>query len=182
MLTRHYRLDDSAVDGRTLHLRCVPFDIPATVDDGEGPYREVFRRGAFTHVCKAPNRTALRLMHATDPANLLGFGVELTEFATALEGHFRVAAGAAGDQTLALVADGQLGGVSVGFVSGSDRTMPDGTVERLRVAQLPEVSLTPAGSYAQAAVLAVRQAAQRDADIATARIRHSVWRLRYGGH
>ncbi len=175
MLLRNYQASDATVgDGRTLHLACVPFDVEATVDDGDGAYREVFRRGAFAHIVKAPNRTELRYQHRQDGLPY-GFGATLTEDAHYLVGTFRVADTPQGEQLLGLVRDDQLGGVSIGFVPGSDRTTGD-LVERVRVAQLVEVSLTPAATYGGAAVLAVRS---QSVDLAAKeRARHAVRRLR----
>lgn len=148
-----------AGDGRTVVLACVPFDVPATVDDGEGPYREVFRRGAFAQVVKAPNRVELRYAH--QPGVPYGFGVDLVEDPKYLLGSFRVAPSDAGDQVLALVKDDQLRGVSIGYLAGKSQEGRDAhgpLVERLRVKRLAEVSLTPAAAYEDAHVLAVRAA------------------------
>ena len=160
MLVRDFlTLRDAVVagDGRTLVLACVPFDQPATVDDGDGPYREVFRRGAFSHVVRAPNRVELRYAH--QPGVPYGFGTDLVEDPKYLLGSFRVAPSDAGDQVLALVKDDMLRGVSVGYVAGHSESGQDADgplVQRLRVKRLAEVSLTPAAAYEGAEVLAVR--------------------------
>lgn len=146
-------------EGRTLVLACVPFDVPAHVDDGNGPYREVFRHGAFTKLASAPNRVELRYRHDQSGAPY-GFGVALTEEPAYLLGTFRVAPSAAGDQLLSLVRDGQLGGVSIGYIAGQSRDSSDDDgplVERMRVKALHEVSLTNAATYADAKVLALRE-------------------------
>jgi len=147
-------------DGRTVVLACVPFDVPALVDDGDGPYREVFRRGAFAQVVKAPNRVELRYAHQGGGAPY-GFGLDLVEDPGYLLGSFRVAPSERGDQLLALVNDDQLAGVSIGYVAGHSQVGRDADgpiTERLRVKRLPEVSLTPAPAYqGSAQVLAVRE-------------------------
>jgi len=178
MLTREFGLRDAEIggDGRTLVLACVPFDVEAVVDDGAGPYREVFRRGAFEHVTRAPNRVELRYRHNQDGLPY-GFGVDLIEDPKYLLGSFRVAPGERGDQMLDLVRDDQLSGVSIGFLNGADRTTGD-LVERLRVKQLAEVSMTPAASYAGAGVLAVRELAVRDSAAAVERERLTLQRIR----
>jgi HK97 family phage prohead protease len=188
MLTRSFLLRDAEVggDGRSLILACVPFDRPALVDDGDGPYREVFRRGAFAAVAPAANRIELRYGHRQDGPPY-GFGLDLVEDPEHLIGRFRVAPGAQGDQVLALVNDGQLNGVSIGYLAGQSRDTADGDgplVERLRVKQLAEVSLIPSGTsaYVDARVLAVRGAAAPDPMIAArirARALWSVEKLRY---
>lgn len=186
MFLRDFQLRDAEVggDGRTVVLACVPFDREALVDDGAGPYREVFRRGAFAHITGAARHTELRYAHRDSPAHLLGFGVDLVEDPSYLLGSFRVSPSDAGDQVLALVRDGQLAGVSIGYVpgqhSGDNResiTESGLLVERLRVKRLPEVSLTPAPAYADASVLTVReQAAPDPAHVAKARAR-AAWML-----
>lgn len=163
MLQRDYRVRDVAErDGRTLELACVPFDAPAWVDDGDGPYREVFRRGAFSHITRAANRVELRYAHRQDGAPY-GFGMELREDADYLRGVFRVAPSEDGDRLLGLVRDDQLQGVSVGYLPGVDRDGGDADgplVERVRVKRLAEVSLTPSPAYEDARVLALREAAE----------------------
>lgn len=164
MFQRDYQLRDAVIggDGRTVVLACVPFDREALVDDGDGPYREVFRRGAFTHLTSAARHTELKYTH--DPGMPYGFGIDLVEDPSYLLGSFRVAPSDGGDQLLALVRDEQLRGVSIGYVAGGhpgdNRETLDNSgrlVERLRVKRLPHVALTPAPAYVGAQVLAVRE-------------------------
>ena len=172
MLLRDFQVADIAErDGRTLELACVPFDAPAWVDDGAGPYRESFRRGAFQHIVKAPNRVELRYAHHRDGAPY-ALGRELVEDERYLRGVFRIAESDDGDRLLGLVRAGDLRGVSIGFAPGSDvvETDDDGPVTvRVRVKRLSEVSLTPAPAYADAAVLALREAAETDRALSVAR-------------
>lgn len=158
VLTRGYDLADVEVagDGRTLTLACLPYERPATVDDGAGPYEEAFQRGAFANVVKAPNRVELRYWH--DQADLpYGFGVSMREDPKYLIGDFRAAKSSRGDHLLALVEDG-LRGVSVGYVPDPAGDLRRGSVVlRTRVKRLKEVSLTPAAAFAGAEVLAVRE-------------------------
>ena len=188
MLTREYQLRDATVsgDGRTLVLACVPFDREAVVDDGGGPYRELFRRGAFEHLTRAANRTELRYLHGNAPADVLGFASALVETGDFLEGAFRVAPSASGDQVLALVRDRQLSGVSIAYVAGEhdgDNRRADHLsgglplVERLRVRKLPHVALVPVGAFEDAGVLAVREPPLVDPLVAArVRERHA-WEL-----
>lgn len=147
-------------DGRTLVLACCPFDQPAIVDDGDGlgEYSEEFRRGAFANIVRAANRTELRYDHILDGPPY-GFGIDLIEDPTHLIGRFRVAPSEQGDQILALVRDDQLGGVSIRFDPGTDSTSTRNGmrhVSRIRIKQMPEVSLTPSPSYEGTGVLAIR--------------------------
>ncbi|MEO7402399.1 MAG: hypothetical protein ABIU95_01865 [Burkholderiales bacterium] len=45
-------------DGRTVYGLAVPYDREATVDDGYGKYREVFRMGAFAR--SVPNASLVK--------------------------------------------------------------------------------------------------------------------------
>lgn len=186
MFQRDYQLRDAVIggDGRTVVLACVPFDREAIVDDGDGPYREVFRRGAFAHLTAAARHTELRYAHRSGPADLLGFGVDLVEDPHYLLGSFRVSPSDGGDQMLALVRDGQLAGVSIGYVAGAhpgdNRELLDKSgrvVERLRVKRLPEVSLTPAPAYLGAEVLAVRETPAADTVDVERRRARAAWDL-----
>lgn len=183
LLLRDFQLRDAEVggDGRTLVLACVPFDAPTWVDDGSGPYREGFRRGAFRHATRAANRTELRYAHR-QTGMPFGFGVDLIEDPSHLIGSFRVAPSEQGDQVLALVRDGQLAGVSIGFVPGTDEAGgdDDGPVTwRTLVRRLAEVSLTPAAAYQGAQVLAVREEPLSRDTRAAARAWLDMQRLRY---
>lgn len=185
MFQRDYQLRDAVIggDGRTVVLACVPFDREATVDDGDGPYREVFRRGAFAHLTAAARHTELKYTH--DPGMPYGFGIDLVEDPHYLLGSFRVAPSQAGDQLLALVNDEQLRGVSIGYVAGShpgdNRATVDGSgrlVERMRVKRLPHVALTPAPAFVDAMVLAVREQVDPDAAVELERRRaRARWNL-----
>ena len=167
-------------DGRTVVVAVVPYDSPTRVDDGNGPYREVFRRGAFAHACRAPTRVELRYSHRQEGPPY-GFGTRLEETGSHLEGEFRVAECSDGDRILALVREGQLAGVSVGYVAGMSRNITDADgplTERVQVKRLAEVSLVTAGAYEEARVLAIRQAVERDLRAAVERERLYWQRLR----
>lgn len=159
----------------------MPFDVPAGVDDGDGRYREVFRRGAFEHVTAAPNRTELRYEHDQNGPPY-GFATELVEEPEMLVGRFRVAPSDLGDMLVALVRDDQLTGVSVGFIPGTDRKGSDADgplVERIRVKRLKEVSLVGSPVHPGAKVLAVRSATDLDPGVVERETLYW-WRLRSG--
>lgn len=180
LLVRSFELDsvEVAADGRTVELACMPFDRPAVVNDGQGRYREVFRRGAFRHVVAAPNRTALRWDHDTGVP--YGTGETLSEGPTHLVGTFRVTRSEASDRLLSLARSGDLG-VSVGYVPGRSRDGIDDDgplVERILVKRLAEVSLTPTPMYADTGVLAVRSGLDDDVRAEVERARLHWRRLR----
>jgi HK97 family phage prohead protease len=158
MRLRELQLRGAEVKGRTLVLACVPFDTPTWVSDGGEPYREEFAPGAFDHI--DPTRTQLRYQHSGDLLDRLGAGRRLVEDGGWLVGEFVVAKGQRGDHLIDLVDSGDLRGVSVGFNPGVDQTRVDSdgeVVRRVRVKQLPEVSLLDAPAYTGAEVLALRE-------------------------
>jgi phage head maturation protease len=135
---------DLAGDGRTIVGRIVPFDVEATVSDPDRPvpYREVWRRGAFRHVLRAPH--LVRMVYEHDDRtilNVVGHATALEERDDGLHGEFRA-----------------VGGLSVGAYmhERGSRPGPTGEVERVRVSRLAHVALTGIPAFSDAEVLAVR--------------------------
>jgi HK97 family phage prohead protease len=144
-------------DGRTIEGIAVPFLRRQRIDH---TLMEQFAPGAFDHQIRAAHRIAFSRDHMSQGGTLIGRATELRNDALGLWGAFRVSATAAGDETLALVADGALSELSVGFRAQKDHTEPDGTITRVR-ADLVEVSVVLAGAYGSAAeIMAVRSADQ----------------------
>jgi HK97 family phage prohead protease len=142
-------------DGRTVEGICVPFGRPQRIDHS---LVEQFARGAFNHQLGAAHRVKFTREHMSLGGTLLGRAVELRDDAAGLWGAFRVSKTLAGDETLALIEDGALDELSVGFRTRQDRRLADGTVERVK-ADLIEVSSVLAGAYGRGAVVsAVREA------------------------
>jgi len=144
-------------DGRTVFGVAVPFDRAATVDDGTGPYRELFRKGAFTRTIRERGAKVKLLANHDRKSWPVGRAVSLTEDAAGLVGEFRVSATRQGDEALELIRDGALDAFSVGFAPIRDRRAVDGTVERLEV-RLSEVSLVAFPAYEGAQIAGVRHA------------------------
>lgn len=142
-------------DGRTVFGLAVPFDRVARVDDGRGPYDEVFRYGAFAKTIREGAQRVKFLGHHNRTANPLGRAMSLQEDTAGLVGEFRVSKTQAGDEALELVRDGALDAFSVGFAGVKERKGTRGLVERLEV-KLREVSLVAFGAYADALVGGVR--------------------------
>ena len=136
--------------------RCVPYgEVGRRSDDGAGPYREMFAKGAFRQATKAPNRVLLSFEHQVDPLNLLGQGVELVERDDGLHGTFKVFDGNVGDQGLAMVREGVLTGMSVrALVIGRGRRQGDVVVRTN--CRLDHVALCREPAYAGAVVEALR--------------------------
>lgn len=151
-----FRFEDYEVrgkgEGRTLEVLAVPFDSPTNV----GPYVETFRRGAFSKtIQERPQKVKLYAAHE-DRSLPLGAAQSLVERSAGLVGTFRVSETRAGDEALALVRDGALDSVSIGFVPiRSDWSKDRKSVERREV-KLLEVSLVAFPAYEDAKVLALR--------------------------
>lgn len=157
-LARSFDSVDIEADGRNVFLRCVPFNVRATVADPPQwvPYEEEFARGAFAAATRAPNRTYLEFEHFSPGiSGILGHGIELEEKDDALYGRFRVTKHPDGDKALELVKDGVLRAASVFFDPIKTGRTSEGVLRRLKV-RLDRVALCRVGSYPTAEVLAVR--------------------------
>lgn len=152
-------VDAPDADGRVVTGRCVPYNVAAMVrDPGTDPYRELFLPGAFRGAAKAPDRVHFKFNHGRAVSDWIGRGLGFVESDEGLDGEFRVVAGAIGDHALALVDDGIMSGLSVGFEAlGRDRRDADGTIVRARC-RLVEVSLCPEPAFVGAAVTGRRSA------------------------
>lgn len=148
-------------DGRTVEGIAVPYGQPQRIYEG---LTEQFARGAFAHQVAAMRRVQVAREHYVHGGVLIGRIHEAREDARGLWVSMRVSATPAGDETLTLIEDGVLSELSIGFRAKRDRTLPDGTIERVK-ADLTEVSVVRAGAYGQKAkVLATRAAEDDDED------------------
>lgn len=140
-------------DGRTIYGLFVPFDQETTVNDGAGPYREVFRYGSLARSINSNRKIPFLVNH--DRARLpIGSSLSLKEDRAGGVGEFRVSKTREGDEVLELVRDGALGAFSVGFAPVKDRQRGD-LVERTEV-KLREVSVVAFPAYEGAAIAGVR--------------------------
>jgi HK97 family phage prohead protease len=159
--TRSYVTDfelRTAGDGRTLRVLAAPFDRPAHIVDFLGEYDETIARGAFATTIRERGHK-VRVFTQHDVTKLpIGRPTSLREDAAGLVAELRIARTAAGDDALALVADGVLDGVSIGFTAVQQRWSPDRRRRTLDVVALRELSLVSEAAYAEAKVLAVRSA------------------------
>lgn len=142
-------------DGRTVYGLAVPFDREATVNDGYGPYQEVFRRGAFAKTIQEGAKRVKFLGNHDRRKFPLGTATMLREDTAGLVGEFRVSNTQDGNDALELVRDGALDSFSVGFAPVKDRKAGKNLLERLEV-KLSEVSLVAFPAYAGAVVAGVR--------------------------
>ncbi len=146
---------DLAVDGRTIVGLAVPFGKVAEVsDNGRTSYREGFRRGSFARtIAERGDRVRAHVNHQALKLPI-GKAVHLVELADGLESHLRVSQTAEGNDVLALVRDGVLSGLSVGFRPVRQATEA-GVVWRHEVA-LREISVVADGAYDDARIAGVR--------------------------
>ena len=164
------RGSDTGTDGRTLHIRAVPWETEAQI----GPSTwEVFTRGAYAKQVSSAHRVPLLLGH---PANtsvasmtaaellsgLVGRITSMVEGVDGLDVQARMGTSAAANDALALVNDGVLDQVSVGFApiaTATEKRAAGGQVVRRNRVNLDHVALLGSGAYGDAArVLAVRSA------------------------
>ena len=157
-------------DGRTVVGIAVPFDAPTPIRDASGSYTELFRRGAFAKTISERGDRVKFLAQHDRRAMPLGRATLLREDAAGLYAEFRVSQTRDGDDALALIRDGALDALSIGFrpvkdVWNSDRSM----VERTE-ARLDEVSAVSFPAYDGALIAGVRTAATDLSDLIAALI------------
>lgn len=149
---------EDAWDGRTLDVRVVPYNQPATVADPPDyqPYQEMFLRGAFERQLATPGRDRvwLNVEHEQGFSGKIGHSLRFHDREDGLHGSFGVLEGGDGDKALQLVGSGFLSGLSLEFRALSSRRV-DGIMQRVR-AHLDKVSLCRYPAYASAEVLALR--------------------------
>lgn len=161
LMRRTFQLQLAAAEGagRIVEGRCVPYGVETMVADaGTDPYREVFLPGAFQRAVKAPTRVSFRFRHGDALADWIGRGLEFTEDDDGLTGSLRVTESAFGDHALALIDDGIIRGLSVGFLDLARRVQrtASGAIIRARC-HLAEVSLVPESAYVGAEVTGRRE-------------------------
>jgi HK97 family phage prohead protease len=141
-------------DGRTVVGVAVPYGQPARIG-----YRttETFTRGAFTGT--DPADVPFTATHPKDGAELpIGITVELRDEPDGLHGAWRVSRTQLGDDVLALIGDGAVRYLSIGFAElpGGDRWNRERThVERTH-ARLDHVATVRAGAYPGAVIAGIR--------------------------
>lgn len=139
-------------EGRTVFGTVVPYGRVATVNDGAGPYREMFAPGAFSRSI-AQRADKVKLLTNHDGRKLpVGRATLLEERDSGLYGEFLVSRNAS--HLLSDVTDGIVDSFSVGF-RGINAKKVDGVVVRTEAA-LREVSLVGFPAYEDALIGGVR--------------------------
>ena len=158
IIVRVRNIELSEGDDRTIRGRCVPYGEVETVDDGQGPYKEMFEQGAFRRAARRPTEgdpglRAPRAIRSTSSVTV----IEFVEGDDGLHGTFRAIDGPVGDQGLELVRAGVLTGMSVrAVVLGPGRRRGDVIVRT--ACHLDRVALCRQPAYAGAVVEALRSA------------------------
>lgn len=146
-------------DGRTLDVRIVPYNQPATVSDPPDwqPYQEMFVPGAFERQLTTPGRdkVLLNFEHEQGIRGVVGHSLRFADGGDDLVASFGVHETGDGDKALLMVREGLLTGLSLEFAALASRRV-NGVVQRLR-AQLDKVSLCRYPAYHASQVLAVRE-------------------------
>ncbi len=167
VLVRTFAVESQAVDGRTLHVRVVPFDEVATVADPPDfrPYQEKFMPGVFERQMNAAHRVRLRTDHAaidesgerkSGVSGVVGRGVSLQETNGGVEAEFRFLNTPDADTALELVREGGYDGVSAEFAPIRSVRSQDGILQRVK-AHLDSVALAVGPAYSKAEILALRE-------------------------
>jgi HK97 family phage prohead protease len=162
LLVRTFAADITPGDGRTAHVRIVPYGVRATAADGLGglpkgvPYEEEFVPGCFAHQFNAANRVVANLEHQMGVAGIVGRGMELSESGDGTYGVFRFLDHPDGEKALELVREGVFGGISVEAKPGRSVRTSAGVVQRVK-AHMRAVAFCREPAYAGAEVLAIRE-------------------------
>lgn len=167
VLVRTFAVASHGIDGRTLHVRVVPFDEVATVADPPDfrPYKEQFMPGVFSGQENAAHRIRLRTDHAAIDnggerkaglAGVVGKGLNLRESDGGVEAEFRFLDTPEADTARALVADGGYDGVSAEFIGLRSVRTKDGVLQRTK-AHLDSVALALGPAYSKAEILSLRE-------------------------
>jgi HK97 family phage prohead protease len=127
-------------DGRTIYGMAVPYNKEQRINN---TITEIFRKGVFADVIRAPHRVKLLRGHGEN--NVLGRATLLKETDEGLYAEFRISKTREGDEALELVRDCALDQLSIGFMPIKNRKRPDGVMERIK-AHLAEVSLVTFGA------------------------------------
>lgn len=165
----HYRSAQVHADGRNLTGVALPFGVIARVVDGPRgkPYREGFHRASFGKSLneRAAKPFPLLMMHPhSEGARTSPVPLGPVTFEASTEGlmyRARLSSTRDADEALALIGDGVLGDVSVGFHCYRSRPATDHLgpwVERMEASPF-ELSLAVTGTGLYPTTMAVRAAA-----------------------
>jgi uncharacterized protein len=147
-------------DGRTVYGIVMPYDSETQVNDGDGPYIEVFRKGAFVKtISERGDRIKLNVNHDKYKQLPIGRSLGFRDDVRGLYGEFRISDTEAGNETLTLIRDEVADSFSAGFIPiipGPRDPIPrSGIVERVE-AKLDHVAVVAHPAYEDARIVGVR--------------------------
>ncbi|MFI5607772.1 HK97 family phage prohead protease [Amycolatopsis sp. NPDC051903] len=153
-------------DGRTVVGRAVPYNVDQVITRN---LTERFEFGAFANQLRAGHRIPFTRDHMALGGSVIGRTIRLEDREDGLYGEWRVSRTVLGDETLALLEDGALDQLSIGFRDLAPNPPRNGVTVRSR-AHLIEVSVVLNGAYGEnAAVESVRAVAPETPNLAAAR-------------
>lgn len=150
-------------DGRTVTGLLAPYNQPAKVDDGFGPYWEMYKPGCFDR-CLRGSPSYLRF-HLEHDGRWVGRGHAWRDTPQGLYADLRLDDTEAGREAAFKVRDGQTPGLSLAFrigaapdANGFETVNGKKVLARRKVKALHHVALCQFPAYATAQVEAVRSA------------------------
>lgn len=167
VLYRSFGAVDLEGDGRTIVGLAAPYDEVAIVDDGQGPYREQYDRGAFRGVVERwpARRCKVQLEHPerVGMGAWVGRGQEWRDTEEGLRVVLRLDDTEDGRAAAYKVRDGQTPAMSIAYVPGQSDSqwhpeLNDHVTHRRSVRAISHVALVPMGAYQSALVEALRSA------------------------
>ncbi|MGL5851629.1 MAG: HK97 family phage prohead protease, partial [Phycicoccus sp.] len=147
------------VERRTISGLAVPYGVIGY----SAAVPHMFSKGSLTY--SETSRVKLFVNHDVNRA--IGVATVLTDTDDGLRAEFRVGAGPAGDEALALAADGIYDGLSVGLAFGGEWEPDEDGVQHAKSVRLIEVSLTPAPAFDGARVTSVAASATTGVTMST---------------
>lgn len=122
--------------------------------------RDVILRGAFRRTLAARGAGGIRMLFQHDPAEPIGAWMSIEEDAFGLKVRGRLSAGSArACEVRALIRDGALDGLSIGFKAGRARRDPRSGIRRIHEVDLWEISVVTFPMQDGARIRAIKGAA-----------------------
>ena len=158
VLRRAFEAEITPGDGRTIDVRVIRYNTPATVADPPNftAYREEWAPGVFDDQMQAPNRLLANVEHELGIGGIVARGTQFASDSDSFYATLRMLNGQDAEKTLELVNDGVFSGVSLeAFPKKSVRTT-SGTVRRMK-AHLDKIAFCRRPAFADSMVMAVRE-------------------------
>jgi HK97 family phage prohead protease len=157
VLRRSFEAEITPGDGRTIDVRVIRYNAPATVADPPSfvTYREEWAPGVFDDQMQAANRLLANVEHELGIGGIVARGVSYSSDTDSLYATVRMLNGQDADKTLELVNDGVFGGISLEAFPKKSIRSATGVVRRVK-AHLDKIAFCRRPAFEDAVVLAVR--------------------------